>query len=340
MRPAAPDDLDARSVRRAALRTALQVAAVSTALVIGVLGLAAIVIVQQSRPSELLERAKPGQSKIYVDANEVLVALVAIGVVAIVVVGLASWAISRRAVAPLGTALRMQRSFVADASHELRTPLTVLDARLQVLDRKLRRQEPYDDTLAAARRDARIMIDLVTDLLLVAEASAIDSRTDALAGCDLRPVVLSSVRDLEVLAAERSLTVSATVENEARVGLSELSLRRALVVLIDNALAHSPDGGTVEVVAGVDRGRAVVRVTDTGGGITGIDADQVFERFSHGPDTGRRRGFGIGLSLVRDLADRHGGRVLVDATSEQGTTMRLELPVVHPPQRGSAVRST
>ncbi len=328
-RPGGPDDLDARSVRSAALRTAVQVAGVSAGLVIGVLGLAAIVIVQQSRPSELLERAKPGQSKIYVDANEVLIALVAIGVLAIVVVGLASWAISRRAVAPLGAALRMQRSFVADASHELRTPLTVLDARLQVLTRKLRRREPYDDTLAAARRDARIMIDLVTDLLLVAEAEAIDSRTRRIEGCDLRPVVLSSVRDLEVLAAERSLTIAATVENEARVGLSELSLRRALVVLIDNALAHSPDGGQVDVTAGVDRGRAVVRVTDAGGGITGIDVDQVFERFSHGPDTGRRRGFGIGLSLVRDLADRHGGRVVVDSTSERGTTMRLELPVVH-----------
>jgi signal transduction histidine kinase len=217
---------------------------------------------------------------------------------------------------------------VADASHELRTPLTVLDARLQVLSRKLQRQEPYDETLAAARRDAHIMIELVTDLLLVAEASAIDSRAGADGGCDLRPVVLTSVRDLEVLAAERSVTIAARIENEARVGLSEIGLRRALVVLIDNALAHSPDGGRVEVVAGVDRGRAVVRVTDAGGGITGIDVDQVFERFSHGPDTGRRRGFGIGLSLVRDLAGRHGGRVVVDSTSDRGTTMRLELPLV------------
>jgi signal transduction histidine kinase len=324
-----PDDLDARSVHRAALRTALQVAAVSTGVVVGILGLAAIFIVNQSRPSELVERAAPGESKIYVDANQVLVALVVLGVLAIVVVGLASWGISRRAVAPLGTALRLQREFVADASHELRTPLTVLDARLQVLSRKLQRQEPYDDTLLAARRDARIMIELVTDLLLVAEASAIDSRAGGDSGCDLRPVVQTSVRDLELLATERSVTIATRIENEARVGLSEIGLRRALVVLIDNAIAHSPEGGTVDVVAGVDRGRAVVRVTDAGGGITGIDVDQVFERFSHGPDTGRRRGFGIGLSLVRDLAGRHGGRVVVDSTSERGTTMRLELPIIH-----------
>jgi len=295
-------------------------------VVLGIIGLVALFVLDQSRPPELLEKPKPGEAKIYVDANEVLVVLVVLGVLAVAVVGVASWVISRRAVAPLGAALRMQRSFVADASHELRTPLTVLDTRLQVLTRKLQRHEPYDDTLAAARRDTRIMIDLVTDLLLVAEASAMDVQGDD-EGCDLRPTVLSGVRDLQMLAGERGLTIAVSVENEARVGLSETSLRRALVVLIDNALAHSPDGGTVTVTAGVDRGRAVVRVHDEGAGIAGIEVDQIFERFAHGPTTGQRRGFGIGLSLVRDLAVRHGGRVVVESTSDSGTVMRLELPV-------------
>lgn len=315
-------------MRGAALRTAWQIAAVSTALVVGILGLAALFVLDQSRPTELLEKPAPGETKIYVDANEVLVALVVLGVVAVVVVGGASWVISRRAVAPLGSALRMQRAFVADASHELRTPLTVLDTRLQLLSRKLERQEPYADTLSAARRDARIMIDLVTDLLLVAEASATEVPGAAGPGSDLRPTVLSSVRDLQVLAVERGRTIAVAVDNEARVALSETSLRRALVVLIDNALAHSPAGGTVRVTAGVERGRAVVRVEDEGDGIRGIDVDQVFERFAHGATTGQRRGFGLGLALVRDLAVRHGGRVTVESTSDTGTTMRLELPVV------------
>jgi signal transduction histidine kinase len=311
-------------VRSAALRTALQVAAVSAGLVLGIIGLAALFILDQSRPSELLEKPAPGEDKIYVDANEVLIALVVLGVLAIVVVGVSSWIISRRAVAPLGSALRMQRAFVADASHELRTPLTVLDTRLQVLSRKLDREEPYGETLDAVRRDTRIMIELVTDLLLVAEASATEARDE---GCDLRPVVLAAVQDLRVLAAERELRIEVDVENEARVAVSETSLRRSLVVLIDNALTHSPDAGTVRVTAGVERGRAVIRVRDEGAGITGVDPEQMFERFAHGPDEGRRRGFGIGLSLVRDLAVRHGGRVVVESTSEHGTAMRLELPV-------------
>ncbi|WP_375389794.1 sensor histidine kinase [uncultured Amnibacterium sp.] len=319
-----------RSVRRAALRTAWQVTAVSTGLVVGILGLAALFVLDQSRPTELLERPKPGESKIYVDSHEVLVALIVLGVAAVAIVGFASWGISRRAVTPIGAALRMQRAFVADASHELRTPLTVLDTRVQLLDRRLARGEPYAETLAAARRDTRTMIDVVADLLLVAEASATDAGTSA----DLRPTVLSSAEDLRLLATERRVRVEAVVANEGRVGLSEPSLRRSLVVLIDNAVAHTPDGGVVRVDARVERGTAIVRVQDTGPGITGIDVDQVFERFAHGAETGQRRGFGIGLSLVRDLAVRHGGRVLVESTSGSGsgsgsgTTMRLELPLV------------
>jgi two-component system OmpR family sensor kinase len=321
----ATDRLDARSVRGAALRTAWQVAAVSAAVMLAILGLAALYILDQSRPTELLEKPAPGETKIYVGAHEVLLALVVLAVFAVVVLGGASWVISRRAVAPLGAALRMQREFVADASHELRTPLTVLDTRLQLLTRKLARDEPYAGTLEAARRDTRTMIELVTDLLLVAEASATEA--DGI-GCDLRPTVLSSVQDLQLLAAERAVRIATSVDQEARVGLSQLSLRRALVVLIDNALAHSPDGGVVEVLAGVDRGRAVVRVVDHGPGIDGVEVDQIFERFAHGPATGQRRSFGIGLSLVRDLAARHGGGIAVESTSEDGTTMRLELPVL------------
>ena len=318
---------DLAQVSAAALRTAWQVAAVSGAIMIGILGLAALFVLDQSRPTELLERPAPGETKIYIGVDAVLLALVVLGLLSVVIIGVASWIISRRAAAPLGTALRMQRDFIADASHELRTPLTVLDTRLQLLDRRLQRDEPYADVLAATHRDTRVMTELVTDLLLVAEAAATEvAGTDV--GSDLRPTVLASVQDLQLLASERDLRIAVSIDNEARVGLTEMSLRRALVVLIDNAVAHSPDGGVVEVTGGVEHGRAVVRVIDHGPGIRGIVVDHVFDRFSRGPTTVQRRGFGIGLSLVRDLAARHGGKVAVEATSDAGTTMRLELPVL------------
>ncbi len=320
------DGVDVETVRRAALRTGLQVAAVSSGLVAGVLGLAALYVLHQSRPAELLEAPRPGEDKIYVDAHEVLLALVVLGLAAVLVVGFAAWGISRRAVSPLAAALRLQRAFVADASHELRTPLAVLDARVQVLQRRLGRGEPTDDVLAALRRDTGAMIDVVGDLLLLAETA--EAQSDAAEGCDLRPAVEGEVEDLRLLAEERSVRLEAEVAGEARVPLSEVGLRRALVVLIDNAVQHSPPGAPVRVTAGVERGRAVVRVADRGAGIAGVEVERVFDRFAHGAETGERRGFGIGLSLVRDLAQRHGGRVTVESTSGEGTTMRLELPTM------------
>ncbi|WP_162850668.1 sensor histidine kinase [Amnibacterium kyonggiense] len=320
-------DPDVLSVRRAARRTAWQVAAVSTGLVVGIVGLAALFILDQSRPSELLERPVPGESKIYIGSTEVLSALVVLGVLAVIVIGFASWGISQRAVEPIGRALRMQRAFVADASHELRTPLAVLDTRVQLLERRLARGEPYQDTLTAVRGDTRTMIEIVTDLLLAAEAEATTISAAKQPETDLRQTLASAVDDLRVLAESRGVRIECRVAVEARVRISDVRLRRALVVLVDNAICHAPEGSAVHVDAGAERGVAVIRVTDAGSGITGVHVERVFERFAHGPDTGRRRGFGIGLSLVRDLARRHGGRVAVESTSDAGTTMRLELPV-------------
>lgn len=327
-------DSDQSAVRRAALLTAWQVAAVSAGVVIVIVGLAVGFIIDQSRPSELLEKPAPGQDKIYVDANDVLLALIVLGVFAILLVSIASWLISRRAVTPLGAALQVQRAFVADASHELRTPLTVLDTRVQVLQRKLERGEPSEATVRALRQDARSMIDLVTDLLLVAEEGGAAGRVGASHQTDIRAVTAAAVADMQVLADERSIVVASDAAAEARVGMSDMSYRRCLVALIDNAIAHSPDGGRVAVSTSVDRRIVTVRVTDQGPGIRGIDADQVFERFARSEKSESqvpgRRSFGIGLALVRDLTARHGGRVLVEQTSPAGTTMRFELPRLTP----------
>ncbi len=323
-------DSDAEAVSAAARQTAWRVVAVSAAIVVVILGLAVMFILNQSRPKELLERPAPGEQKIYVDAKDMLIALVALGLIAIVLVGLSSLAIARRAVTPLGTALRMQRSFVADASHELRTPLTVLDSRLQVLGRRLERGEPYVEALGSARADTRAMIDLVTDLLLVAESSSDELRHGVHGGSDIRAVVLGVVSDMRMLAEQRGIEVVADVQGEARLTINEVGLRRCLVVLLDNAIAHAPDGTTVSVATRLERGRVAIRVLDQGAGIRDLAPEQVFDRFAHAAGTAgvtQRRSFGLGLALVRDLAARNGGRVEVERTGPDGTTMRLELPV-------------
>jgi len=106
-----------------------------------------------------------------------------------------------------------------------------------------------------------------------------------------------------------------------------VSLRRAVVALVDNAIRHSPPKATVSITVAVTAGRTIeLRVTDTGPGLCGLAPDDVFDRFTHSPTEGRRRGFGLGLALVRDIAEQCGGSVQVESTSPVGTTFLLRIP--------------
>jgi signal transduction histidine kinase len=323
-------DSDSTAIRRAARIVGLRVTLVSAGLVVIVAGAAIAFIVHESRPAERLERPLPGETKIYVDAVPMLIGIIVIGLGAILLAGVASWLIGRGAVRPLGTALALQRSFVADASHELRTPLAVLDARLQQLQRRPPQGQDLVPALARLRADTRSLIDLTTDLLLLAEAGSLGDGGGS-ARTALAPVVQETAAAMGLVAGERRITVHATAPDDAWVAMPETSLRRTLTALLDNAIAHAPDGSTVRIGATSAGRRIALTVEDEGGGIQGVEPDRVFERFTHAGDGVRadgKRGFGIGLALVRDVVVRWGGTVSVGSTSEHGTTMRIELPAV------------
>jgi two-component system, OmpR family, sensor kinase len=342
-------DGDAAAVRRASRLVAVQITASAAVIVCLVVVLSVAFIFHESQPRELLEKAALGETKIYVDSGEVFIALVVVGAFAILVAGVLSWLVARRAVRPLGDALRIQRTFVADASHELRTPLAVLDARIQVLQRGLAHDhEPHSaesagaelvDDVAAIRRDSKALIDVVNDLLLAAAADLVttDGRQERDADvADVVGVVTETVESMRVLAAERGITIELETDASARLraAIAATSLRRCVLALLDNALVHSPDGSTITVRVHAMKNSLDVVVADHGSGVQGIDPARIFDRFARAsastaadPDR-TRAGFGIGLSLVRDTVVRHGGTVELRETSSSGTTIAFTLPRV------------
>jgi two-component system, OmpR family, sensor kinase len=327
-RRATPDS-DTGAIRRASRVVGWQIAAAATAIVALVVTAAVVFIVGQSQPTELLEKPRPGQSKIYVDSGDVLVALMVVGLVAIVIAGLLSWLAAARAVRPLGEALRMQRAFVADASHELRTPLSVLDARIQVLQRRLAPDDPHAEAVAEIRRDARGLIEVVNDLLLAAATQAPQGEVEVI---DVNPVVEAGVDAMRVLAETRRVRIDLHGSVPVRARISAASINRCVVALLDNALSHSPDESTVTVTLRAAKNTFDLIVTDQGAGVQGIDPGRIFDRFAHSsaqrPRAENQSGrFGIGLALVRDIAVRHGGTVTLRDTSPTGTTIALTLPL-------------
>lgn len=236
---------------------------------------------------------------------------------------------TRRSVRPLAQALALQRRFVADASHELRAPLTVLQTRAQLLARRV-----ANGDLEGAQRDADALVDdtrvlngIVDDLLASATMAAgkpDGTRVDMAA-------VMSSVCDSMSAHAESlgvTLSCQATGESLDVIG-SETALRRALTALVDNALGHEHDGGTVRLTVRRDAQSVVVAVADDGVGIDEATMATLFNRFARGgAHTTRadRDSYGIGLSLVREIVHAHGGDVRVSSKLGEGATFSVTLP--------------
>jgi signal transduction histidine kinase len=332
---------DRERVRRSARWIGLWTGFASAVVIAAGVGILIAIILITSHPLDDLGRPRAGQTgptgpgaagnpdHVYVDVDRVVPWVIVLGIIGVVLLGLIAWFTARRAVAPLEVALRAQRDFVADASHELRTPLTALSSRVQILQRRVARGEPIDDALDRLRRDTIAMDDILTELLLAAQA---DQGPAEPATSDAAESVRAAVELLLPIAQGAGVVLQQTAAPRITVPLPAVTLTRLCTALLDNAVQHAPRGSLVAIVVsggGVGgSGFAEFRVMDRGPGVRPEDRERIFTRFARGPETGRRRGFGLGLALVRDVATRYGGSVGIESTSEAGTTFLLRLPTV------------
>jgi signal transduction histidine kinase len=315
-----PVDPDQQLLRSATRRMAWQLAAAS-AVVVVLAALATLAL------SPVLGHGRGGHDGgIDRDDDVLRTTLLVAGTIGVVIAGVTGLLIARRAVAPLAEALSRQRRFVADAGHELRTPLTVMHTRAQLI---ARRMSPEDPALPAMRQlldDSRTLGEIVDELLASAQLSADPGRGESV---DVRDLLCEVARSMTVLADQRAIALTVSASDDARVNGSHTALRRALAALVDNAIGHTPAGGTVDLAARVTGDRVVLSVTDTGEGLDGADPDELTQRFARGPRSadgpGGRR-FGLGLALVREVATAHGGALRLGPGPVGGVRAEIEIP--------------
>jgi signal transduction histidine kinase len=236
-------------------------------------------------------------------------------------------------------ALDRQRRFVADASHELRTPLTSILANLELLSTELEGEDA--EAARSALRSSRRMRRLVADLLLLARADA--GRVRRREPIDVRAVVREAAGEVAPLAETRALTVDVGDEPLA-VDAAGDELHRMALNLIQNAVVHTPDGTAVQVRVGRSGHDAVIEVADDGPGIPPNLRGRVFDRFVRGAgDRSSEGGSGLGLSIVRAVAESHGGRVELGESDASGARFVVRLPLAGkqpPPPPAAADRET
>ena len=217
--------------------------------------------------------------------------------------------------------LDQQRQFLQDASHELGTPITIALGHAELIERTA-----PDQAIAS---DARVAVDELQRMRRLASRLLLLASTDTPGFLRLAPV------DVAEFLAETLRRWSQTPRRwslgnlvEAVVDADQDRLTVAIDALIENAVRHTSPGGRIELAARASDGNVILAVTDSGTGIPASEIGRIFGRFTR-VDAGRSRqsgGFGLGLAVVKAIAEAHGGSVHVHSTMGRGSVFELLLP--------------
>jgi heavy metal sensor kinase len=223
---------------------------------------------------------------------------------------------------------KSQLSFCDIAAHEMQTPLTVLQGNLEVALLKARTPEEYREALINNLEQVGRLITLTRSLLTLAKFTS-GKPPVHLVPLALEPMIQEMVDELTLLADDRRITLSFESQSVPPVLGDAQWLKQALINLLDNALHYTPSGGGVTVRLQEVGGGVAVAVEDTGHGIEPEHLPHLFERFyrtdwARAKDSG---GTGLGLPIVKEIAEAHGGTISVTSQVDKGSVFTLRLPV-------------
>jgi signal transduction histidine kinase len=246
-----------------------------------------------------------------------LLVLVIGGMAVLGLAALVGFMYAGNALVPIRESLRRQREFAADASHELRTPLTIVRGNVERL-----RKGADAEALTDIEAEVDHLTSLVEDLLLLArsDSGAVELRRDPV---ELADVAGEALQRLRSLADARDVMLSLDAAPATVTGDAD-RLRQLVAVLVDNAIRHSPAGGSVRVTITGDS-HPTIQVDDQGKGIQPQDLPNVFDRFWRAADA-PSGGTGLGLAIAAWIAEHHGGAIQAQNRPMGGARFEVRLP--------------
>jgi len=246
---------------------------------------------------------------------------------ALLLVAAGGYILMRQSSAPVEHTMQQMRRFMADAAHELRTPIAVLRSRAEVALQRPRDADAYVAALQGVEEESRRLGEIVEDLLTLARADA-GERPVSRERLYLDDIALDAADAARVLAGQRGVSLDIGAFEEAAILGDRALVRQLIMILLDNAVKYTPQGGMVRVDVSGNGGLPTLVVEDTGVGVSAEQLPHVFERFYRGESArSHATGAGLGLSIARWIADVHGASLQLIARAGGGTRALLVFPL-------------
>ncbi len=223
----------------------------------------------------------------------------------------------------------MRREFVANVSHELKTPLTSIKSYTETLLDGIDDKEITNRFLNVINSEADRMSRLVRDLLQLSNFDYRQTKWDKKEH-DLVKLIKQSIMKLEVTASNKKQNLELITDlEELKVNIDYDRIEQVLLNIISNAIKYTDEKGQVNIYLEKNHNMAKIRVQDNGIGIPQEDLPRIFERF-YRVDKARSRelgGTGLGLSIAKEIIEGHGGNIQINSKPNEGTEVRIELPI-------------
>ncbi len=223
-----------------------------------------------------------------------------------------------------------QRQFISDAAHELKTPLAAMKGHMEVALQRPRATDEYQETLSASLGQVEHLTRLVKSLLTLTQFAG-EHPPVTLQPLLLTPIVKELVAELSILAKEKGCSLKAELQDVRAILGDAGQLKQLVINLLDNAIRHTPQGGSVTVTLHSSASHVQLTIEDTGSGISAEHLPHIFERF-YRADPARDRGrggTGLGLAIAQEIVRAHHGTITVNSAVGTGSAFTVHFPLTN-----------